>query len=499
MEDLNQLLILNEKDLCELSLKRFIQQYWHVLEPGRQMVDGRVIDAICEHLEAVSDNEIRRLLINVPPGTMKSSIANVFWPAWELGPRHEPWRRYISISYSQPLTRRDNRKCKSLLLNESYQNHWPHTRLSSDEKNIDKWSTTQAGFRIATSIGGRVLGERGDRLILDDPNNIVRMEGLAEIDKVIQFLTEILPTRINDPLTSAIVVIMQRLHERDASGHIISAELGYEHLMLPMFYEKERHCKTCIGFEDWRTEEDELLWPERFPRHYLETDLLKNLRSYGGEYAVAGQMQQRPVPRRGGMFHKDDFIIIEPWEAPLGGFKVRAWDLAATSVLQNPAACYTTGVLIRYFQGLWYVEEVVRERVDENELIQFVVKTAQRDGHGVNISIPQDPAAAGKMLKNAFAKALVGYKTHFSPETGSKINRAIPVAAQSAENLIKVYNGAWVDPYRSEVGMFPNGTYSDQVDATSRGFHYLLKFNRLGPYASPQVYGINQPQLATAH
>lgn len=483
---------IGQKERCELSLKHFIKNFWHVLEPGRSLVDGRVIDAICDHLEAVSDGHIKKLLINVPPGTMKSSITNVFWPAWELGPRYEPWKRFISISYSHGLTRRDNRKSKAVIQSELFQKYWPHVKIAKDEDNVNKFRTTAAGFRIASSIRSPVLGERGDRLILDDPNNIIRVEGRAEIYAVIQFISEVMPTRINDPETSAIVIIMQRLHEYDASGHVIACDLGFEHLMLPMFFEQARKCKTSIGFEDWRTEEGELLWAERFSKKYLEEDLIKTLRSQGGEYAEAGQLQQRPIPREGGMFKRDELEIVPLHELPVGGKRVRAWDLAATSKQQNPNAAYTTGVLMRRCEPLWIIENVVRKQVSESQVERFVKETAERDGYEVDISIPQDPGAAGKAWKASFASNLAGYNVRFSPETGAKQHRAIPLSAQAEAGMLKIVKAPWNTAYIDEVCLFPNSKLLDQVDASSRGFHYLLKFGTHSSIVIPQVVGIKE-------
>jgi len=281
---------------AEDSLGAFVRQGWHILEPpSRPFVGGWHIDAICEHLEAVTAGQILRLLINIPPGAMKSLTCNVFWPAWEWGPRNLPHNRYVGASYSEALTIRDNLRCRRLIESEWYRVKWgDRFELTGDQNSKIKFETDRTGWKIATSVGGLGTGERGDRFVIDDPHNVKDGESEARRASTILWFNEVVPTRLNDPGKSAIVVIMQRVHERDVSGEILARELGYEHLMLPMEFEPDRACRTRIGFADPRTKEGDLLWPERMPAEIVARDKLVM-----GDYAVAGQFQQRPSPRGG--------------------------------------------------------------------------------------------------------------------------------------------------------------------------------------------------------
>ncbi len=291
---------------CEESLSGFIKTFWPTLEPGRQFVPGYAVDAICDHLQAVTRGHIRKLLMNVPPGCMKSLTTNVFWPAWEWGPMNMAELRYISASYSQDLTYRDNRKCRQVIDDPKYQRLWgDRVQIAPDQDAKGKFENTRRGWKLATSVGGAVVGERGDRFIIDDPHNIKQAESERVREATLQWFTEVVPTRVNNPDEAVFVVIMQRVHERDVSGLILAKELGYEYLCLPMEYEPDHPhpCRNTIGFKDWRKEQGELLWPERFSGVYLE-NLKTELRSWGGGYAEAGQLQQRPAPRGGGMFKR---------------------------------------------------------------------------------------------------------------------------------------------------------------------------------------------------
>ena len=259
-----------DKIEAEESLINFIRLLWPVLEPGRQFVDGWAVHAICEHLEAVTKGDIRRLLINVPPGCMKSLTTNVFWPAWEWGPRNKPESRYVCASYSGDLTVRDNRRCRALVRSELYHQLWgDRFQIVAEQDAKVRFDTDATGFKIATSVGGLGTGELGARFIIDEPHNIKETESDAKREVALQWFNEVVPTRISDAEVSAIVIIMQRVHERDISGLIIAKELGYEHLCLPMEYEEERKCMTSIGFKNPRTTDGELLWPERFLSKFL--------------------------------------------------------------------------------------------------------------------------------------------------------------------------------------------------------------------------------------
>lgn len=478
--------------LAELKLENFVTDMWDVLEPGATFTRGKPVSAICEHLEALSNSEITRLLINVPPGCTKSMLTNVFWPCWLWGPRRRPHMRFLSVAYNAGLTRRDNRRSRTLINSDEFQELWGDVcSLDENEQNIDKFATEARGFRMATSIGGRVMGERADAVIIDDPNDTAKVESDTTLESALQFFTEVLPTRINDPATSVMVCIMQRVHSRDVSGHILSQEMGWDHLNLPMEYERTQHCVTSIGFEDWRRTEGELLWPERFPGDYLENELYPMLRSWGGDFAIAGQMQQRPVSREGGMFKKKWFQVIEPHEVPEGGQLVRGWDLAATSKKQNPRAAYTAGVLMKLVGGVLYIMNVVRERKDEAQVETWIKTIVEADGMDVIQDFPQEPAGAGKILKKSLSILLEGYPIKFSPESGEKTNRAIPLATKGDIGLIRVVNGDWNDAYISEIALFPRGDYRDQVDASSRSYGRILVRPKAQTYAAPMVVTAN--------
>lgn len=296
-----------QKELAERNLINFVHLMWPAVEPARKMVDGWVIEAICEHLEAVTNGDIRKLLINVPPGFMKSMLVDVFWPAWEWGPRDMGWTRYVCTSYSSSLTIRDNERFGFIVQSALYQELWGD-RFTIEREPVIKIQNDRRGWKLATSVGGIGTGERGDRVIIDDPNNVKEAESDTIRNSTNTWFREVMPNRVNDIDASAFVVIQQRTHEEDVSGTIITQEMGYEHLSIPMEFDSARRCFTTIGWEDPRDTDGELAWVERFPAPavaQLEKDL--------GPYAYSGQYQQSPSPRGGGILMRDWWQL---WDDP---------------------------------------------------------------------------------------------------------------------------------------------------------------------------------------
>ncbi len=449
-----------ERELCRRSLADFAKMAWHVLEPSTPLKWGWALDAICQHLEAVTAGDIRRIVMNVPPGSMKSLLTGVIWPAWEWGPKGKPQTRILGTAHKQDLAVRDAMKCRRLITSKWYQDRWP-IALTSDQNAKTKFENDRTGFREAMAFAS-MTGSRGDRVILDDPLSVDSANSEADLKAAELTFTEALPTRVNNE-QSAIVVIMQRLNERDTTGVILNRDLGYVHLCLPMRFEAERRCTTPI-FTDPRQNDGELLFPERFPETAV-AELEKTL----GSYASAGQLQQRPAPRGGGMFRREWFKVVDA--APTGCKWVRGWDLAATA---DVSAAWTAGVLIgRAPDGRFYIKDARRIQGSANDVERLLVNTASQDGVAVRGSIPQDPGQAGKAQSQYLIKQLAGYAYTASPESGDKETRAMPLAAQAEAGNVLIVRGDWNEAFLAEMETFPMGKWKDQVDAATRAFGEL--------------------------
>jgi predicted phage terminase large subunit-like protein len=426
-------------------------------------VHGWHIDAMAEHLEAVTAGQITRLLINIPPGTMKSLMTGVLWPAWEWGPRGLAHQRFIGASHEATLATRDNLRMRRLIQSEWFQGLWP-LAFTGDQNEKTYFENERTGWRQSCAVKS-MTGRRGDRVAWDDPHSVEDAHSKAALAEAERVFSETLPTRLNNPDRSAIVITMQRLHEADISGLILARDLGYEHLCLPMEWEAPRKA-TSIGFVDPRTEVGELLFPARFPRAVVDRD-----KKVMGAYAVAGQLQQRPAPPGGEEFQPDMIGVIDA--LPAGRIRwCRGWDLGAT----EGAGSYTAGVKVGLLEdGRVVFADARREQFAVHKRDAFIKATAQQDGKGILQSLPQDPGQAGKTQVAGFAALLLGHECHFSTESGEKTVRARPLASQVNAGNAVMLRGAWNRDFTDELRTFPNGLYSDQVDAASRGFAVLLE------------------------
>jgi predicted phage terminase large subunit-like protein len=301
-----KLRIAEAKEEAENSLRAFAKGSWSVIEPGTPYIHGWHIDAICDHLEAVVNGEIRKLIINIPPRCDKSTLCAIQFPAWVW--LKNPERKFLYSSYDLKLSMRDSRKCNALIKSAWYQRNWgDNFRILTAKGGQDtkqRFDNDKGGYRIATATNVGTTGDGGDIIFYDDPNDLAQMNSDAYVEQVIFFHEHVMSSRLNDPKTGARVCIQQRSSERDMTGHILSTESGWDHLVIPMEYEGAKKV-TSIGWSDPRKEHGDLMWPERIgPTEVV--DLKKN------PIAWAGQYQQRPSPGEGAKFKREWFRYWNP-------------------------------------------------------------------------------------------------------------------------------------------------------------------------------------------
>ena len=446
------------------SLAEFIRQGWAILEPETVFRHGWHVDAIAEHLQAVSDGQIHKLLINVPPGHMKSLAVCVFWPAWHW--IHKPHWRWLFGSYSAHLSVRDGNKMRMLINSAWYQRHFGD-RFELEKQTEPYISNSKTGFRVNTSVGGVGTGERVHIVVNDDLIRANDADSPAMRKQALDHMRA-MSTRGVDSDVFAQVLIMQRVHEDDPAGWALE-QGGWDALILPAEFDPGRKCITSIGFEDPRSEPDELLWPEMFGRKAID-----DLKMALGSYDAAAQLQQIPAPPGGALFKPNMIGVIDA--LPVGCTWVRGWDLAATIPEPGKKPDWTVGLLLgRSPDGRFIVADIRREQLSPLGVEQLITTTAQTDGAGVSISGPQDPGQAGKSQAFAYIQMLAGWDVEFTPESGSKTARAKPVAAQMEAGNVCMLRASWNKAFVEELQSFPFGSNDDQVDALSRAFHRLLQ------------------------
>lgn len=493
------------------GLYQFVKDFWHVLEPGTVFVDGWAVQAICMHLEAVTFGEITNLLINVPPGFMKSLLTDVFWPAWEWGPINLAHLRYVAFSYSASLTQRDNGKFRDLLMSEDYQALYGD-RVSLRKIGETKVTNGKHGWKLATSVGGVGTGERGDRIILDDPHNVKESESETVRKETVRWFRESMSSRLNDMERGAKIVIMQRVHEEDVSGTILSLGLDYVHLMIQMEYEwsadpNDEPYATEIGWTDPRWQEDpedcqdELAWPARFP-----PETIAKMKKEAGKFAWAGQYQQRPEARGGSIIQRDDW---QPWE-PLDGkfppfdYIVGSLDSAYTEAEENDPSAFTVwGIfnhggfnraMLVYAWERWL--EIQGEQVERHPgepLMEFKAREREKWGlvewlnHDctrlrVNRLLIEDKASGksvAQTLRKKFQRSR--WSVQLMPVAGDKVARvhAIQPMFQNAMIYVPWPLRRWGEKVVDNLAIFPKGKHDDLTDSTSQAVKHLIDIGLL--------------------
>lgn len=274
------------------SLYEFVRAAWPIVESA-PFVDNWHIGGLSEHLQAVTEGQIQKLLINIPPGCSKSLLTCVFWPVWEWA--KDATVRWFFSSYDQRLSTRDSVKCRALIESAWFQSRWGSRFTFRGDQNLKTYyETDKGGYRLATSIGGHGTGEHPDRIVVDDPQDAQGAESAADRESLKQWWDLTMTTR-GVSRKAKRVCIMQRLGSDDFTAHILK-EGDWEHICLPMRYEPERMKPTCLGWNDPRSNPSvpNLLTPLQF-----DEAAVAGMERTLGPYGTAGQLQQRPQPREG--------------------------------------------------------------------------------------------------------------------------------------------------------------------------------------------------------
>jgi predicted phage terminase large subunit-like protein len=495
------------------SLGHFIQAGWrHAGEPKEFQTNWH-IDLLCDHLMAVARGEIKGpgpLIFTFPPRHMKSRAVNVFFPAWvwaqdpdpgleghglnvRPGTLSGPGVKFAHLSYVQKLSNEHSDACRRLVSSDWYQERWGRQcRLDRDQ--IVLFSNLAGGERRAMSFTS-LTGFGADIIVVDDAHDMKTVDSDVAREGVLRTWDEVLQTRLSDPKTGIFIAIMQRSHERDLIGHILAKEFNGMHVCLPAEHERTHpyvFLKAKPGWEvprktdssngtdggpkigepwyDFRQEGDPL-WRNRFPK-----SVLQQWTTSMTSHAVAGQLQQRPTAREGGLFKRDWFIKVK--RVTESALEIcRAWDFASTPEGASGDPDYTVGVKMGIDPefGQIYVIDVIRGRWSPGEIERQVKTTAMLDGEKCMIRLPQDPGGAGKFQAHYLAGKLRGYRVTSEREEGSQPYRANPFAAQCEHGYVSLVEGPWNDAFLEELSAFPNGAHDDQVDAASAAFRALVR------------------------
>jgi len=451
------------------SLREFTKAAWPTIEPGSDYTSGWHLDAISDHLEAVIEGEIKRLIINIPPRHSKSISTAVVLPAWTWAT--QPSKKFLYASYSASLSIRDSTKCRRLIDSPWYQAHFGDKfHLSGDMNQKSRFENSENGIRLSTSVAGSLTGEGGDCIILDDVNNVVEADSQKVRQGVIDWWDQAMQSRLNDPKTGAFIVIQQRVNEQDLTGHILANELGneWDHLVLPARYEigHPTPVRSSLGFTDPRTEEGELLWPERFGEKELST-LERGL----GSYAAAGQLQQRPSPKGGGILKASWWVPWEREELPEVSYVIQSWDTAfETKESSSYSARTTWGVFKHNGHDCLIVLDMWYDKVNYPEL-RKLAQEAYDDWEPDAVLI--EKKASGASLLHDLRQAGVPVLA-YSPDR-DKVARAHAASALLEDGRIYYPKRKWAEDLISICAAFPAAKNDDVVDTATQAWLRLRK------------------------
>ena len=422
------------------------------------------VDAISEYLSAAAAGDITRLVINLPPRMLKSTLVSVAWPAWLLG--HRPAERIMVASYAQSLSIKHSTDCRLVMQAPWYQHVFPHTRLSRDQNEKDKFTTTQRGYRLAVSVGGAAIGEGGNILIVDDPLNPFQATHHHQREVVNQWFDHTFVTRLDDKQRGCIVVVMQRLHGQDLSGYLLEKG-GWEHLCLPVIAPK-RSVIAIRGFHYVR-EAGDLLHAAREP-----LEVLKRTQHELGSANFAAQYQQAPIEQAGSVLKREWFPRFSLSSVEANGSCVQSWDTGIKAGNQHDASACATFVVK---DGIHHLVDVLVVRLEYPDLKRLMVTHALR--FNPEAVLVEDKASGQSLLQDL--KRETDLPLVAITPSGDKLGRLLRVTPLlEAGKLALPTHAPWLMCFEAEFFAFPDGAHDDQVDVVSQYLNWLRSKATLG-------------------
>ncbi len=452
-----------EASLCRDSLFDFVQRFWSSIIPEKPVWNWH-IEYLCGELQAIAERVFKRepkkhdLIINISPGTTKSTICSIMFPAWCW--TRDPTIHSICGSYAFPLALELATYCIRVLTSDKYRRLFPEVELDAEAKGLVR--TTKGGRRIATSTGGSITGMHGHIIIIDDPINPKEAVSDVQLKAANEWFDHTLMTRKVDKSVTPTILIMQRLHQTDPTGHLL-----------------EQHTKESIRHINLPASLNDKVRPRSLRKRYinglfdpvrLSQTVLNQSRVDLGEYAYAGQFMQTPIPMGGGMF-RTDMIQVRNGVGRMVQV-VRYWDKAGT----GGDGCFTVGTKMgRDTEGKFCVMDVVRGQWEAAEREKIIKQTAISDTRAVVVGVECEPGSGGKESAQSTVKNLAGFRVRVDKPMKDKITRADPYAVQVNSGNVYLAVGEWNRELLAEMQFFPFSRYKDQIDASSGAFAMLTK------------------------
>ena len=445
---------LYRKSFYEFSLEAF-----KTLHNGQELTPNWHIKLLCDRLQVEAERIVnggertKHLLINVPPRTLKSELVNVFFSVycWIL----KDSIQFISSSYSASLSIVLSTQSRRLIESDWFRLHFPDVHLSKDENTKSRFTTPNGGLRYSTSTGGTITGMGGDIIVIDDPQNPQLARSEVERENANRFFNETLRSRLNNPDKGVFIVIMQRLHENDLTGMLLSKEPNnWEHICLPA-----ELSDNVLPIELKKFYVDGLLFPQR-----LSKSVLDGFKTGLGSYGYSGQYSQLPSPSEGGIFKGQWFNIIKQLPAGLLMDSLK-WDYYLDTAYTNKQENDATAMLACAFHNNeLYIRDVRAVRMEFPELIKEIQLFTSINGYTNRSRIYVEPKASGKSIVQMLKRSTGLNIMEDKPPTQDKISRASSVSAFVESGRVNLLDGRYIDGFLNELKAFPNGSHDDQVD-----------------------------------
>lgn len=443
--------------LMRTSFRHYVRKVFNTVSPGSTYLHNWHVDLMAEYLQAVLDGDLTRLIINIPPRYMKSIAVSIAFPSYVIG--QDPSRQILAASYSADLAMKFSTDTRLVCESDWYQRVFPGFQMAGDQNQKSFFATRKRGHRVATSVGTSRIGFGGDYLIVDDPLNPKEAASKAQREAANEWFRQSFYTRMNDKKTAAIIVVMQRLHEKDLTGVLLEDNI-YEHLVIPAVAES----KTIINFRGLHIEREpgDILHPEREGPKQIEEAKISL-----GSIGFAAQYQQQPAPAEGALFklawfrryrEKPEFIRI-----------IQSWDTAfKPGQLNDPSVCTTWGETLTGY----YLLDVFRDRLIYPDLKRTAMSLAAK--WIPSVILIEDKASGQSLiqdLQRETALPVIG----LDPE-GDKMTRASVVSPSVEAGRVYLPETApWLHDYQNEMIVFPNVDHDDQVDSTTQFLKWVSK------------------------
>lgn len=469
---------------AQRSFPRFIKEFWDEVSNDELQWNWH-IDYLAKELEKIArlvSHHIEKkydLIVNVAPGTTKTTIFSIMFPVWCWTNWY--WMRFITSSYSGPLSLESAEYSRDIIRSRKFQRFYPDLRIRRDKDTKSNFKivkdvysnqgqlldTKQGGNRYSTSVGGTVTGFHGHIIIWDD---LIDPEGAlseAEIRNANRHIDQTLSNRKVDKAVTPVIGIMQRLHQDDPTGHVLQKQnKKVKHICFPAEIRTAAYRKNLRPASAEQYYEDGLFNPHRMP-----WQILQDQKADLGQYGYAGQYGQTPIPPGEGMFQVEQLHIIDTPPSEVSQVHiVRYWDKAGT----EGGGAYTCGVkMVKLQNGKFVILDVKRGQWRSDVRERMIRQTAEADGQQVTIGIEQEPGSGGKESAEATIRNLAGFTAYKDPPTGKKERRADPFSVQVNNGNVWLLYGDWNEAYKDEMQYFPFSTYKDQIDASSGAFNRL--------------------------